>query len=147
MQFVLMAFSIEYGMARTILTGVIVATLSIMLWSAMIAVTSDGAEHRERVASLGFGFSAVLAVTASWMIAAAFAGLGGVAVTLFAVQVATLLSMLAAGGVEYAWEVRSLASAPEPGTDTLSERVSRQLAASSASLAAMHAAAREGEPV
>jgi hypothetical protein len=64
---------------------------------------------------------------------------------LFAIQMATLLSMLAAGGVEFAWEVRSLASAPDRNARAESppERVSRHLAASSASLAAMTAISGE----
>lgn len=147
MQFVLMALSLDYGAARAITTGVVVATLSAMLWTTMIAVTSAAYEHRERMMSFAVGFSSVLAVTALWQVAAAFAGLGGAASTLFAIQMATLMSMLAAGGVEFAWEVRSLTSVPESEADNLAERVSRQLAASSASLAAITAASRDGEPV
>lgn len=146
MQFVLMALPLEYGLARAILTGIVVATLSVMLWSLMISVTSSEDEHRERIWALGIGFSSVLAIAALWLIAAAFVGLGTTAAMMFAIQVATLLSMLAAGGVEFAWEVRSLASAPDNQVDALSDRVSRQLAASSASLFAMSAASRDGEP-
>jgi hypothetical protein len=148
LQFVLMAMPLGFEAARAVLTGVIVATLSAMLWATMIAVTSAANEHRERVMALGVGFSAVLAVSAVSMIAAAFTGLPTATATLFAVQMATLLSMLAAGGVEFAWEVRSPASAPEPEADGFADRVSRQLAASSASLAAVTAASRDcGEPI
>jgi len=147
LQEILMLLPLGFEAARAILTGIVVATLSVMLWALMIAVTASGDEHRERVMSLGVGFASVLAVAALWMIAAAVAGAGTAAALLFAVQVATLLSMLASGGVELTWEVRSFASAPESDEDTLADRVSRQLAASSATLSAMTAVSHNGEPV
>jgi hypothetical protein len=146
LHFMLMSLSLGFEAARAILTGVIVAALSLMLWATMIAVTSSNDEHRERVMALGIAFTSLLAVTAFWLIVSAFVGLGSAAAMLFAIQMATLVSMLAAGGVEFAWEVRPLASAPESEQENLADRVSRQLAASSASLSAMTALSRDGEP-
>jgi len=148
LQFVLMAVPLGFETARAVLTGVIVATLAAMLWALMIAVTSAETEHRERVASVCAGFASVLAVTAAAMLAAAFTGLPTATAALFALQIATFLTMLAAGGVEFAWQARSMASAREQEADGFADRVSRQLAASSASLAAVTAASRDcGEPV
>jgi cytochrome bd-type quinol oxidase subunit 2 len=138
-------FPMAFETARAILTGVVVATLSVTLWALMIAVTSSDNEHRERVMSVAAGFGLVLAVTSVWMIAAALSGAGEVAGMLFAIQVATLLSMFAAGGVEFAWEALLPASATETEEDGFAARFAKHLATSSARLAAMTQAGRDGE--
>lgn len=105
------AFSMSYGLAKAVLTGVVVVTLTAALWALMIAVSAAEEERRERTVSLGGAFAWVLTVTAVLMVMSIFAEAPQALTMLFAIQVATLASMLAAGGVEVAAEVlRSVSS-------------------------------------
>lgn len=150
MQAALMALpflSPGFEAARAILTGVVVATLAAALWTAMVVTTTDREEHGDRVLAIAGGFSFVLIVCALSMLVAALAGAGSASAMLLGIQLATLLSMLASGGVEYAWEARPLASASSLEADGLAERVTRHMAASRARLAAASTTHRETEPV
>lgn len=106
MQFILMespAFSLSLEAARAVITAVVVMALTIALWAMMFALATDRAERDERLMSLAAAFSFVLVVSAVAQLVAIIAGAPHVLAMLFAVQMATLLSMLAAGGVELAW--------------------------------------------
>ncbi|MFZ2101317.1 MAG: hypothetical protein WAU86_12210 [Oricola sp.] len=145
MQAVLMGMSLSFETARAILTGVVVAVLSVALWALMIAVSSDDAEHRDRVVSVGGAFAVMLLAASAWMLFAVAVGAGQAVGMLFAIQVATLLSMLAAGGVEFAWEARPVASVAQSEEDGLAARFARHLAVTSARLSAIGPADRNGE--
>ncbi|QKV17991.1 hypothetical protein [Oricola thermophila] len=133
--------------ARAVLTGFVVAALSVALWALMMVVVAGENERRERFVAMAVGFGFVLVVVSVLQIVSALAGSGAASAMLFAIQAATLLSMLAAGGLEFAWEDRASASAAESETEALSERIGNQLAASRAGLAVLKAMAREKETV
>lgn len=127
---------LAFETARAILTGVVMSTLTIVLWAMMIAVTSGADERRDRIVAVAAGFAWVLVVTSVWMVVAAIAGAGGAIAMLLAIQVTTILTMLAAGAVEYAWDAR-LSESREEEPDSFSVRIARQLASSSAHLASI----------
>ena len=147
MQAVLMGFSLSFEIARAILTGAVVAVLSVALWALMIAVSSDDDEHRDRVMSVGGAFAVMLLATSALMLFAVAVGAAQAVGMLFAIQMATLLSMLAAGGVEFAWEARPLVSVAQPEEDGVAARFARHLAVTSARLTAAGRADMDREPV
>jgi hypothetical protein len=139
-------FALTFEATRAVITATVTLTLSVILWSLMIAVTSDDNEYRERFYAVGAGIAWTLGVCAVWMVAALLNGASDAIANLFAIQAATLLAMLAAGGVEVAWEARSLASASEEEDDFGAARlITEHMATSSARLAAVGRAGRDRE--
>ena len=108
MQFILMespAISMSLETARAVLTGIVVLTLTVALWALMFAVATDRTERRERFMALGAAFCLVMAVSVVALVTAILASAPQAVAMLFAIQMATLMSMLAVGGVELGWDV------------------------------------------
>ena len=107
------AFSLTAELARGILTGVIVLTLTAALWALMFALATGEEERRERITTLGAAFSVVLVVFSILILVATVAGSPHVVGMLFSTQMATLFSLLAAVAVEMAWELGLAGSTSE----------------------------------
>jgi len=99
------AFSLSAELARGILTGVIVLTLTAALWALMFAFATGQEERRERVTALATAFSVTLLVCSILIFVATVAGSPQVVGMLFSIQMATLFSLLAAVAVELVWEL------------------------------------------
>lgn len=112
------------------------ATLAAMLWAMMFVVCTGRDDFRERMLALTIAFSWMLAIPAVATTVALVTGPGGALTDLFALHWATLLSMLVAGGVEFAWEGRPLASAPEDRNQLMARKLTSHMAVASARLAA-----------
>jgi|GEM_PF-2518800 len=139
------AFSLSFGFARALLTGVVVVTLTAVLWALMIAVSAAEEERRERTVSLVGAFAWVLTVTAMLTITSIFAEAPQALTMLFAIQIATLASMMAAGGVEIAAEVlRSVSS--DQATEPKPVAAIRQFTPGHAGLALVATPANDREP-
>jgi cytochrome bd-type quinol oxidase subunit 2 len=111
------AFSLTADLARGILTGVIVLTLTAALWALMFALATGEEERRERITTLGAAFSVVLVVCSILILVATVTGSPHVVGMLFSIQMATLFSLLAAVAVEMAWEL-GLAGSPSEVAET-----------------------------
>lgn len=125
------AFSVSVELARGILTGVIVLTLTAALWALMFAFATGEDERRERITALGTAFAVTLLVCSILIFVATVAGSAQVVGMLFSIQMATLFSLLAAVAVEIAWEL-GLAGSPAEAAEN--EAVQQRAALSMASL-------------
>ena len=67
-------FALTFEATRAVITATVTLTLSVILWSLMIAVTSDDNEYRERFYAVGAGIAWTLGVCAVWMVAALLNG-------------------------------------------------------------------------
>jgi hypothetical protein len=123
--------------ARGIVTGAVVVTLSAILWSLMIAITSAASDFRERIVCMGSGFACTFALCTIWSVIAAMADNGALLATIAALQALTLLTMLAAGGIEFAWEARLPAASEDMTGEADARLAARQMALTSAKLAAI----------
>ena len=99
------ALSLSTELARGLLTGVIVLTLTAALWALMFALATGEEERRERVTALGAAFSVALVVCSILIFVSTVAGSAQAVGMLFSIQMATLFSLLAAFAVEIAWEL------------------------------------------
>lgn len=106
-------FSLTTELARGILTGAIVLTLTAGLWALMFALATGESERRERVISLAAAFSVALLVCTILIFVATVAGAPQAVGMLFAIQLATLISLLGSVAVELAWELGLAGSASE----------------------------------
>lgn len=131
------AIGMAPGIARAVLTVLSAITLAVMLWALMFAVSTDGEDVRERRLTMVIAFGWTLLMIAFATLISAVDGRAMTVPNLFAMQMATLLSMLAAAGVEYGWEARLLASEPENENAVLAKRMTSRMAITSARLAAM----------
>jgi hypothetical protein len=124
------------SVARALITVLASITLAVMLWALMFAVSTGGKDASERRLSMVIAFGWALAMIAVATVVAMIGGSTAILPNLFAMQMASLLSMLAAGSVEYAGEARLLASAPENANALLAKRLTAHMATTSARLAA-----------
>jgi cytochrome bd-type quinol oxidase subunit 2 len=122
------AITLPIGIARGFLTGVIVLSLTAALWALMFALATDEKEQRERVMSLAAAFGCVLLVCAFMIVVATVAGAPQVVGMLLSIQMATLVSMLAAGGVEIAWQLQLTGSPAASDEPDAAYRVARSMA-------------------
>lgn len=127
----------DFAVGRAILTAIIVVTLTAVLWALMIAVATDEEERRERVLSLGAAFAWVLLAAGFGMLAATFIGVPQAVPLFLAIKLSTLVTLLAAGGVELAWTTTRAESLPVIEPRDSAGHLARQMATFSARLAAM----------
>jgi len=123
------AFSLSTELARGILTGVIVLTLTAGLWALMFALATGESERRERVVSLAGAFSVALVICSILTFVATVAGAPQVVGMLFSIQLATLVSLLGSVAVELAWELGLAGSSSEAAeTETNQQRAALSMA-------------------
>lgn len=90
--------------ARMLITFIVICTLSVALWALMLSATDAGEVRQDRLMALGIAFSWTMLAASICLGGALLVGAYGVVRVLAAVQAATLLSAVAAGGVEFAME-------------------------------------------
>lgn len=136
----------NFPLGRALLTGFVVITLTAMLWALMIAVATDEEEREERVVSLGAAFAWVLFSAGVCLLAATYAGAPVAIEMLVSIQIATLATLLAVGGVEVAWSKVQADAAVAPGQGEPTVKLARQMASFSARLAMLGTPANDREP-
>lgn len=122
-------------MARGIITVMVAITLALMLWALMFSLTGGEDDYPERMTAEAAAFSWTLGVTGLWMLIAMSLGGTSALPALFAIHMVTLVSMLAAGGVEFAWEGRPVARTAKHAEERIARRLAAHMAQTSARLA------------
>ncbi|TCD14485.1 hypothetical protein [Oricola cellulosilytica] len=123
------------GMAQGVITVMVAVTLALMLWALMFSLTGGDDDYPERMTAEAAAFSWTLGVTGLWMLIAMAIGGTSALPALFVIYMVTLVSMLAAGGVEFAWEGRPVARNAKHAEERMARRLAAHMALSSARLA------------
>lgn len=99
-------FALGQEWARMVITLIAVATLSVSLWAMILAVGDEAEARRDRILALAIAFSWTMIAGVLCMGGAVIGGAPELLLPLSAIQLSTLLTALAAGGVEFGLEGR-----------------------------------------